>query len=157
MSILYSKPYLEIHFTSAVWSINTLSESQGENQSIMDAGPLLERFKEALNSQARDMGPGGQRFENPLGQVDEVVISSKRRSEFEPDMPRRQRKQFQSRPDSNDINMGVDISKEVVADVREESDDGALRNMKLMITQGWVYHDNPVFCEVFFMTTDGPQ
>ena len=64
------------------------------------------------------MGPEGQCFENPLTQVDEVVITTKRPSEFDPDMPRSS-KRFKLMLDSDDINMGGDVSKEDVADVEE--------------------------------------
>ena len=86
---------------------------------------LVERFREAVNNQAWNTGPEGQRFENPLAQVDEVVITTKRPSEFEPDMPR-QSKRFRPMVDSDDMDMVENISKEDVADVEEETHDDDL-------------------------------
>jgi hypothetical protein len=86
----------------------------------LKASWMLERFREAVNSEAWDMGPEGQRFENPLIQVDDVVITTKRPSQFEPDIPR-QSKRFKPMLDIDDINVGEGISKEDTADVEEET------------------------------------
>jgi len=81
---------------------------------------MLERFREAASSQAWNMGPEGQRFENPLTHADERVITTKRRSELGSNMPR-QSKRFKPMLDSDDIDMGEDISKNDVANVEEET------------------------------------
>ena len=47
------------------------------------------------------MGPEGQQIEHPLTRVDEVVIRTKRRSEYETDMPR-QSKRFKPTLDGGD-------------------------------------------------------
>ncbi|KAF8798331.1 hypothetical protein BYT27DRAFT_7123196 [Phlegmacium glaucopus] len=81
---------------------------------------MLERFREAVNSEAWDLGPQGQRSENPLTRVDEVVIKTKRESEFEPDMPR-QSKRFKPMVDESDP-ATVDESEDA-ANVKEEDDE----------------------------------
>jgi hypothetical protein len=91
----------------------------------LKASWMIDRFREAANSQMWDMGPGGQRFENPLTRVDEVVITTKRRSEFSTDMPR-QSKKFKPTPDSGDDATAEDTSEADPDDIEAEaaSEDG---------------------------------
>ena len=53
----------------------------------LSASWMLSRFRDAVNSQSWDLGPDGQRHENTLVHVDEVVITTKRPSEFETEVP----------------------------------------------------------------------
>jgi hypothetical protein len=46
----------------------------------LKASWMLERYREAANSRAWNVGPEGQRFENPLTKVDEMIITTKRPS-----------------------------------------------------------------------------
>jgi hypothetical protein len=88
----------------------------------LKASWILGRFREAANSEAWDLGVEGQHFENPLNRVDEVVITTKRPSEFEPDMPR-QSKRFKPMLDGGDTAMAEDMPNEDTADVEEEDDE----------------------------------
>jgi hypothetical protein len=78
--------------------------------------------REAANSRAWNVGPEGQRFENPLTKVDEVIITTKRPSEFEPDLPR-QNKRFKPKQNGGDITTSADTSQGNAADVEEGADD----------------------------------
>jgi hypothetical protein len=107
----------------------------------LKASWLVERFREAVNSQAWNMGPEGQHFENPLTQVDEVAITTKCPSEFEPDMPR-QSKRFKPMLDSDDMDMGETSQREILPTSRRKLMMTNLllvpsMNMRWMITQWW--------------------
>jgi hypothetical protein len=80
---------------------------------------ILGRFREAANSQAWDIGPEGQRFENQLTRVDEVVIMTKRPSEFDTDIPR-QIKRFKPTLDDGDSATAEDVSEADADDFEEE-------------------------------------
>ena len=91
---------------------------------------MLNRFRDAVNSQSWDLGPDGQRHENTLVHVDEVVITTKRPSEFETDIPR-QNKRFKPTMDGGDnvalykeeeVSEGADSEKEEATNEHELDD-----------------------------------
>jgi hypothetical protein len=93
-----------------------------ERTEKLKASWMLDRFREAANSQAWDMGPEGQRVENPLNRVDELAITTKRQTEYETDMPR-QSKRFKPMLDGGDNATAQDISKADPEDTAEEGDE----------------------------------
>jgi len=90
---------------------------------------MLKRFREAANSQAWDIVPDGRRFENVLTRVDEVVITTKRPSEFETDMPR-QNKRFKPTVDG-DNNAALDDVEEEANECADSEDEEATNEHEL--------------------------
>ena len=95
------------------FAANLVFKRYQDRKENLNALWMLGRFREAVNSQSWDMGPEGQRIEHPLTRVDGVVITTKRRSEYETDMLR-QSKRFKLTLDGGD-----DTTAEP-ADIEEE-------------------------------------
>ena len=96
----------------------------------LKASWMLSRFRDAVNSCNWDLGPDGQRHENALVHVGEVVITTKRPSEFETDIPR-QKKRFKPTMDGGDnvalydeeeLSEGADSKDEEATDEHELDD-----------------------------------
>jgi hypothetical protein len=85
----------------------------------LKASWMLDRFREAANSQAWDMGPEGQPFENLLIRVDELAVITKRPSESGTNVPR-QSKRFKPMLDGGNSTTVQDISKADPEDTAEE-------------------------------------
>ena len=90
----------------------------------LDASWMLERFRDAANSGAWDLGPEGQRFVNPLVLVNEEPVTKKRQSEYETDVPR-QPKRFKVSLNGGDNETVEEVPEADKDDVEEEDGDWA--------------------------------
>lgn len=104
----------------------------------LKASWMLGRFRDAVDSGSWDLGPEGQRCENTLVHLDEVVITTKRPSEFENDMPR-QSKRFKPTVDDGDNEALADIEKEA-SECADSEDEEATDEYELddyIIVEKW--------------------